>query len=905
MKSILKFAAGILLIVINGNVFSQVSGIKAIPGDYTTITAAITDINTVGLSGPAVLELQAGYSSAGEVFPITIGSLPGSNAINTLTIRPATGAVGIAISNALSGSTIDLINASNIIIDGRPGGTGSAKELSIQNHLSVNPAFRFATGSNNNLLRYCRIQAANTASGVIFFDTSGSTLTGNRFNTIANCIISDDGAGVPTNGIYSRGTITSPNSDNNFSNNEILNFSSSGIFIAATGNGGNWSIKGNSFYNNLSTPPSTPQIAINFRPGLSANGNTIEGNFIGGQSAQAGGNKWTNAGAVEFTGIYLNCGRVSGTALHNNTIRNISLSSAGVTRFTGISMPGGLIFNNGNSIGSATEANSIMVSGVSTITGIFITSFSPVSITDDFMGNITVAGERSTITGIRYQGENAVTITGNTIHHLLANTSGSVDFTGVYMAAGSTTSSLLHNNIVQNISLSSGGVTRFTGISIPSGLIYNSGNVIGSATSLNSITVSGNSATATGVLINSSDGVSVSDDIIGNITATATGDEKVYGVFYEGNGTTSITGNSIHHLAASLTKGIFINSSAGTSVVTLLKNTVTGIGGTGVGIENKVMGTASLNLTATGNIVSNWGKGFFISKDPGAVLQQSLHDNSISGNQFGFDNQSGVQQNATCNWWGAASGPSGAGSGTGDAVSPNVVFSPWATIPTFVAVNAGADQTIYIGYGPQTKTLTATATACGSTRYLWSTGSAASSIIVNPTVTTTYSVTVTDAARRSVSDEVTVFVQDIRCGNDKVFICHNGTSLCVNVYAVQAHLSHGDVLGSCLTNTVVAAKPRDREIENKLFLQVNPNPVYSKAILHYGIPERSYITVQLMDGLGREVVQLVHATQNAGSYQVELNAAGILPGLYFCLLTTRPEGGSKENRVSKKIMLVK
>lgn len=35
---------------------------------------------------------------------------------------------------------------------------------------------------------------------------------------------------------------------------------------------------------------------------------------------------------------------------------------------------------------------------------------------------------------------------------------------------------------------------------------------------------------------------------------------------------------------------------------------------------------------------------------------------------------------ATYNWWGHASGPSGEGPGTGDAVSANVDYCPWLSI---------------------------------------------------------------------------------------------------------------------------------------------------------------------------------------------------------------------------------
>lgn len=33
--------------------------------------------------------------------------------------------------------------------------------------------------------------------------------------------------------------------------------------------------------------------------------------------------------------------------------------------------------------------------------------------------------------------------------------------------------------------------------------------------------------------------------------------------------------------------------------------------------------------------------------------------------------------------------------------------------------------------------------------------------------------------------------------NKKVYICHNGNTLCVSINAIKAHLDHGDLLGQC------------------------------------------------------------------------------------------------------------
>lgn len=56
--------------------------------------------------------------------------------------------------------------------------------------------------------------------------------------------------------------------------------------------------------------------------------------------------------------------------------------------------------------------------------------------------------------------------------------------------------------------------------------------------------------------------------------------------------------------------------------------------------------------------------------------------NDISGNSHaGLRNDTPTSVNATCNWWGAADGPSGVGGGSGDAVVGAVAFAPFATAP--------------------------------------------------------------------------------------------------------------------------------------------------------------------------------------------------------------------------------
>ncbi|MGA8850032.1 MAG: right-handed parallel beta-helix repeat-containing protein [Dehalococcoidia bacterium] len=84
------------------------------------------------------------------------------------------------------------------------------------------------------------------------------------------------------------------------------------------------------------------------------------------------------------------------------------------------------------------------------------------------------------------------------------------------------------------------------------------------------------------------------------------------------------------------------------------------------------------NQILRNNILNNRGKGSGIDLGTTA-LGNIIHCNNIEGNlPYGVYNENVDEMvDATSNWWGDASGPSGAGPGSGDAVSENVNYSSW------------------------------------------------------------------------------------------------------------------------------------------------------------------------------------------------------------------------------------
>ena len=56
----------------------------------------------------------------------------------------------------------------------------------------------------------------------------------------------------------------------------------------------------------------------------------------------------------------------------------------------------------------------------------------------------------------------------------------------------------------------------------------------------------------------------------------------------------------------------------------------------------------------------------------------TVNQNNITGNStIGVDNTTGVDIDATLNWWGDATGPATVGLGLGDMVSVDVIYCPW------------------------------------------------------------------------------------------------------------------------------------------------------------------------------------------------------------------------------------
>jgi len=128
--------------------------------------------------------------------------------------------------------------------------------------------------------------------------------------------------------------------------------------------------------------------------------------------------------------------------------------------------------------------------------------------------------------------------------------------------------------------------------------------------------------------------------------------------------------------------------SGATLKVTIEGNHLAGGGATDAdGISIGVEGAdGTIVAIITNNTISGWDYGIRLDRALVDAASSYANNNNISGNDvFGVYNGGTGTLNATCNWWGDASGPyhpTANPDGKGDDVSDKVVFTPWVVVPT-------------------------------------------------------------------------------------------------------------------------------------------------------------------------------------------------------------------------------
>ncbi|MBS1513894.1 MAG: T9SS type A sorting domain-containing protein [Bacteroidetes bacterium] len=492
--------------------YSQTNSVQLFPGGtfYNSITAAYAAITGAApITQAYTIELQSIYDGSTETFPVTLALVGGVSASNTITIRPAAGVSSLLISSNQAGfGTFDLNGANYIIIDGRAGGTGTSKNLTIRNTSNSTTVgtstIRLQNDACYNVIKYCVLQGSakdgNSGTGIVQFGTTTGTL-GNSNNYVTRNLMQDDPTNVTdlpnycvaANGNTSTGT--GLNSNNMVTNNELTNFFNRGFSMFGL-NGNNWNIDSNFVYRNSYTKASGATNCLSILTaitGWTMNFNTIAGPTPADTFYMGTGNQqWT--GIVSTNG---GTGFISG-----NTISKIRMIST--TAGTGINVggTGANITVSGNTISDVIQRNTGEVRGI-------VSSAPTVSIIGNSINNLqctNATGTNNNIRGIFHSGTaSTATIMNNTLNNFVTsginttfNATNANPLNGIFV--GTADSCAIYNNSISGLNMTSTTAINTTAFGIGatnSAKTYIGNNYIADINNLNT----GATSRAGGILI--------------------------------------------------------------------------------------------------------------------------------------------------------------------------------------------------------------------------------------------------------------------------------------------------------------------------------------------------------------------------------------------------------------------
>ncbi len=175
-------------------------------------------------------------------------------------------------------------------------------------------------------------------------------------------------------------------------------------------------------------------------------------------------------------------------------------------------------------------------------------------------------------------------------------------------------------------------------------------------------------------------------------------------------------------------------------------------------------------------------------------------------------------------------------------------------------VSTGNNVRSYFGYLPdQCITKTATVTnGVAPYSYFWTidrpllsnvvtaNGDETMTGINSPTVeiclldTANLCVTITDANGCTFTGCATVFASDVRCfadnsGGQKINICHESTTICINQNDLAEHLAHGDYIGACVAGFTMYPNPSPGELKLSLSLPDNTSSGEVQIVNSFGV----------------------------------------------------------------------
>lgn len=362
-----------------------------INGVYSSLTAAVSDLNARGILGPVLFSMvDALYNT--ETFPLVLNDINGSGTVNTITIKPAEG-VNAQIVMTTGTSIFRIFNTGNITIDGSNTVNGTTRNLSIISNYSnlSNCIWIGSSGTapvSNITIKNCNIKSGESSLGSSCIIVSDGLVAGNP-GYFTDINIFNNFIQKGRQGIYINGGILPQNGSNVFIYDNVINSTGTdatgylGIYLQ----GVNFAvIRGNEVanLNNTSAEDDKAIWIANGSHSITAERNKIYNIGYSGSSGQGGHGIYVSSNHLNADVILKNnlIYNVYGDGWNHNDASYFLDNPAGIMLYSSSAQSGLSIYNNsinlyGNTLNSASSISS----------GIFVTARTTVDIRNNSITN--------------------------------------------------------------------------------------------------------------------------------------------------------------------------------------------------------------------------------------------------------------------------------------------------------------------------------------------------------------------------------------------------------------------------------------------------------------------------------------------------------------------------------------
>ncbi len=454
------------------NISSTISGVLTVGtgGTYPNLTGAsgvFNAINNSVVSGNLYIKVLSNLVETGTV------ALNEFAAPYTLQVRPG-GSVTTRLIEGTSASLpmIDISGADRVSFNGADSATNTGQYFRFVNNYSIpnftGAVFRFINDARRDSIRNCILES-NTASGSLVLLGTTVNTSGNDSISVDNCLFKQS-AGTNPGRYYQAysstgtGSGAQRNSDNFITNcnfTGMLASTFSTISVTGTGNGDNWIVSNNKFYNDINFTGSPNIIMFN---SLSINNVTISGNSIGGSAPNRSGTCLTSTGGI--IAIDLLTGTSAASNIQGNTFSNFG--STGTGGSFAIKIEGGKInvgTTVGNTVGGLANPWDTCITGSGNAYWIHnITSTDTVRFENNTVGNCAYY-EGSTASNIGILARSGVNIIrNNTIRDIKGNNTGlssSLSTIKGIIVSASLAGQIIEGNTIYNLQNTNPGTSSY------------------------------------------------------------------------------------------------------------------------------------------------------------------------------------------------------------------------------------------------------------------------------------------------------------------------------------------------------------------------------------------------------------------------------------------------------------